>query len=219
MQSVEISGLKEIQKKLEGYPEAMKKARSEFFEEAGREMLSTVRRRIGGQGYVANVQDRHVGSGGGYAAVRAKAKTELRGYAAGYVTNALEGGHVQTPGRYVPAMGKKLKAKISKTKESVPRCRAMMEDSKLVSTKGTGSIRIYNATSRLIELEGEALKTGKDLRHTIISNLDDPDNPNNQRIALMGVSFDDLTLADWEAAKLGQIESPFTFNDYQMLDT
>ena len=48
-------------------------------------------------------------------------------------------------------------AKISKTKESVPRCRAMMEDSKLVSTKGTGSIRIYNATSRLIELEGEAL--------------------------------------------------------------
>ena len=77
-------------------------------------------------------------------------------------------------------------AKISKTKESVPRCRAMMEDSKLVSTKGTGSIRIYNATSRLIELEGEALKTGKDLRHTIISNLDDPDNPNNQRIALMG---------------------------------
>lgn len=110
-------------------------------------------------------------------------------------------------------------AKISKTKESVPRCRAMMEDSKLVSTKGTGSIRIYNATSRLIELEGEALKTGKDLRHTIISNLDDPDNPNNQRIALMGVSFDNLTLADWEAAKLGQIESPFTFNDYQMLDT
>ena len=45
-----------------------------------------------------------------YAAVRAKAKTELRGYAPGYVTNALEGGHVQTPGRYVPAMGKKLKA-------------------------------------------------------------------------------------------------------------
>ena len=85
--------------------------------------------------------------------------------------------------------------------------------------QGYGSIRIYNATSRLIELEGEALKTGKDLRHTIISNLDDPDNPNNQRIALMGVSFDDLTLADWEAAKLGQIESPFTFNDYQMLDT
>ena len=77
MQSVEISGLKEVQKRLEGYPEAMKKARSEFFEEAGREMLSTVRRRIGGQGYVANVQEVYTGSGDGYAAVRAKADTEL----------------------------------------------------------------------------------------------------------------------------------------------
>ena len=110
-------------------------------------------------------------------------------------------------------------AKISKTKESVPRCRAMMQVTNLVSFKGTGSIRINNATSRLIELEGEALKTGKDLRHTIISNLDDPDNPNNQRIALMGVSFDDLTLADSEAAKNGQMETPFTYNDYEKLDT
>ena len=34
------------------------------------------------------------GNGGdGYAAVRAKADTELRGYAAGYITNALENGH------------------------------------------------------------------------------------------------------------------------------
>lgn len=46
-------------------------------------MLSTVRRRIGGQGYVANVQEVYTGDGGGYAAVRAKADTELRGYAAG----------------------------------------------------------------------------------------------------------------------------------------
>ena len=73
----------------------------------------------------------------------------------------------------------------------------------------TGTIRIYNATSRLIKLEAEALKQGKDLRHTIISNLDDPDNADNQRIAVKGVSFDDLTLVDWQAAQLGQIEAPF----------
>ena len=50
-------------------------------------------------------------------------------------------------------------------------------------------MRIYNATSRLIELEAAAINNGTDLRHTIISNLDDPDNPNNQRIAVKGVSF------------------------------
>lgn len=72
----------------------------------------------------------------------------------------------------------------------------------------TGTIRIYNATSRLIKLEAEALKQGKDLRHTIISNLDDPDNADNQRIAVKGVSFDDLTLADWQAPSWARSKHP-----------
>ena len=42
---------------------------------------------------------------------------------------------------------------------------------------------------------------------------------NNQRISVTGVSFDDLTLADWEAARLGQIEAPFTFEDFDILDS
>lgn len=52
-----------------------------------------------------------------------------------------------------------------------------------------------------------------------MSFLDAPDNPSNQRISVTGVSFDDLTLADWEAAKLGQIEAPFTFEDFDVLDS
>ena len=110
-------------------------------------------------------------------------------------------------------------AKISKNKEKVSRCGTLIEDHKVTAVSGTGSIRIYNSTSRLIKAEGEAMQSGRDLRHTIISNLDDPDNPSNQRIALTGVSFDDLTLADWEASKLGEIEAPFTFTGYQLLDT
>ncbi len=56
-------------------------------------------------------------------------------------------------------------------------------------------------------------------RHTIISNLADPDNPRNQRIVAKGVSFDDVTLADWEAAKLGTIDAPFTADSVEILDT
>lgn len=110
-------------------------------------------------------------------------------------------------------------AKLNKTKEDVARCRTLMAGKKMTGLSGTGTVRIYNATSRLIRAEGAALKAGKDLRHNIITNLDDPDNPSNQRIAVKGVSFDDLTLADWEAAKLGTIEAPFTFEDYDLLDT
>ena len=109
-------------------------------------------------------------------------------------------------------------AKISKNKESVPRCGAYIEGHKVISARITGSMRIYNASSRLLAAEGAAMKSGKDLRHTFISKLDDPDAVSAQRVMLTGVSFDDLTLADWEAAKLGTIEAPFTADGYVILE-
>ena len=108
--------------------------------------------------------------------------------------------------------------KLSKTKEDVARCRTLVAGKKLTGISGTGTVRIYNATSRLIQAEAQALKNGQDLRHTLISNLDDPDNPSNQRIYITGVSFDDLTLADWQAAAIGSVTAPFTFSDYEYLD-
>ena len=109
-------------------------------------------------------------------------------------------------------------AKITKNKETVPRCGAFMEGHKLISARITGSMRIYNASSRFLAAEGAAMKSGKDLRHTFISKLDDPDAASVQRVMLTGVSFDDLTLADWEAAKLGTIEAPFTADGYEILE-
>lgn len=109
-------------------------------------------------------------------------------------------------------------AKITKNKETVPRCGAFMEGHKLISARITGSMRIYNASSRFLAAEGAAMQNGKDLRHTFISKLDDPDAVSVQRIMLIGVSFDDLTLADWEAAKLGTIEAPFTADGYEILE-
>ena len=71
--------------------------------EVGQELLTQVRQEIGGKGKVAGWQDIHMGSKGGYVAVRARAKeyqTTKSGkrYAVGYVTNAIEGGH-RTGGR------------------------------------------------------------------------------------------------------------------------
>lgn len=93
MQSVAIHGLDETIKKLEAAPELIRQARAEFFEEAGAALLADVRDRIGGTGRIAGVQEYRVGSGKGYVAVRAKAKTNVGKYAAGYITNALENGH------------------------------------------------------------------------------------------------------------------------------
>lgn len=66
----------------------------EALERAGREALQAVRTRIGGRGKVQRWQELHMGSRGGYAAVRAVAgQYDAHGYAVGYVTNAIESGH------------------------------------------------------------------------------------------------------------------------------
>ena len=89
-----------IADRLDSLPDAIKQAQEKALEEAGAAVLERVRVGIGGSGRIAGVQAVHMGSKGGYIAVRAKAKTDVvnRGkkqtrYPAGYVTNALEHGH------------------------------------------------------------------------------------------------------------------------------
>ena len=47
--------------------------------------------------------------------------------------------------------------KLNKTKEDVARCRTLVAGKKMTAIAGTGTVRIYNATSRLIQAEGQAL--------------------------------------------------------------
>ena len=89
MQELEI-----IARKLEGSCDKLRAVRRRALDEAGDKLLGAVRGRIGGTGKVQSWQEKHMGSGGGYAAVRPAAKMIDRGgYAVGYITNAIEGGH------------------------------------------------------------------------------------------------------------------------------
>lgn len=110
-----------------------------------------------------------------------------------------------------------MQAKIAKNKTAVNLCGQFMEDSKATSAKGTGSITLHKVDSEFIKNEIEA-QNGVDKRHTIISKLADPDSWGAERIALYGVSFDDVTLADWKAATLGAVTVPFTFTSAKLLD-
>ena len=101
--------------KLDGLLPKLRDIRRQALEDAGQQMLQAVRDRIGGSGRVQSWQHLHLGSGGGYAAVHARENTyDENGYAVGRVTNALESGHRQQPGRYVPAIQRKL------TRDRVP---------------------------------------------------------------------------------------------------
>lgn len=109
--------------------------------------------------------------------------------------------------------------KSSFNKESVQICGQMEEDSKITSIKNTGSLRMYKVSSRMAIKIGTAIREGRDLRFTVISKLADPDSYGSERIVVSNVSFDDLTLADWEVGVTGKIEAPFTFVKYDFLDT
>lgn len=111
-----------------------------------------------------------------------------------------------------------LQAKSSFNKEEVPQCGRMSVDSKVKSIKNTGSLRMHKVNTRMALALGDNIRNGRDVRFTIISKLADPDSYGAERVALKNVSFDDLTLADWEADNLGKVECPFTFTDFEFLD-
>ena len=126
-------------------------------------------------------------------------------------------GDVWLDGEYV-AESYKFQAKLTYNKEDVHLAGQMAVDSKVLSTKGTGSLGMHKVNSRMVIKIGEMIRNGQDVRFTIISKLADPDAYGTERIAIKNVSLDDLTLADWERGVMGKIESPFTFTDYELLD-
>lgn len=112
----------------------------------------------------------------------------------------------------------KLQAKLNYTKEKVPQCGNMVQGSKVMAIEPKGTLGLRHTRSRMLNRLAGKIKDGIDVRFTVVSALEDPDAYGAERVALYDVSFDDLTLVDWEAAKRTDIEAPFTFEDYDLLD-
>lgn len=131
MQEIRIdkSELERLISKLDAAPEMLRAAKQKAFAAAAPKLKQAVDAQIGGTGKVRSWQGQFVGSKGGYAAVRPKAKTyiETKGkrpsrggpkkYAVGYVTNAINSGH-----RFPDPSGKarRYKARIKSGQMNVP---------------------------------------------------------------------------------------------------
>ena len=111
-----------------------------------------------------------------------------------------------------------LQAKVEKKKEELSICGRPGTETKLIGFTGKGTLKVRKVNSRMGKLLTEGLRKGKDVRFQVISKLADPDSFSAERILIKNVSFDDLTLADWEAAKAGAVDIPFTFSDFEYLD-
>ena len=98
MTTVDASGVDNLLESWDRLLQQFPTAKRALLERLAPKMLQAVQRDIGGNGKVAGWQVPHMGSKGGYVAVRAKADTYQATrsgtrYAVGYITNAIEGGH------------------------------------------------------------------------------------------------------------------------------
>lgn len=98
MQSIEISGLTELSKRLNDLLDEAPEARKKLHEELAEMTKQTVDSHIALSGVhddknkIKDWQEEHVGSGGGYAAVRASSES-TGDNSPGAITNYLESGH------------------------------------------------------------------------------------------------------------------------------
>ncbi|RCX13262.1 tail tube protein [Anaerobacterium chartisolvens] len=111
-----------------------------------------------------------------------------------------------------------LQAKVEKKKEEISICGRPGTESKMVGFNGKGTLKIRKISSRMGTLLADGIRRGHDIRFYIMSSLADPDSYGAEKVLLKNVSFDDLTLMDWEAAKAGAVDIPFTFSDFEYLD-
>jgi hypothetical protein len=98
MQSVDLKALDQLDKDLQGILDELPERRRELHERIAKVIKNEVDVQISrsglndGSGRIRNWQEQHVGSGGGYAAVRA-ADSSTGDNSPGAITNYLENGH------------------------------------------------------------------------------------------------------------------------------
>lgn len=112
-----------------------------------------------------------------------------------------------------------LEAKVSLEKQEVNQTGTLAKGYKITGIDGKGTIKLNKVTSYFMKFISQSIKQGKTASCTIISKLGDPDSNGIERVKLSGCTFDEVTLANWEAKKLGEESIPFSFTDWEILDS
>ena len=114
-----------------------------------------------------------------------------------------------------------LEAKSSLKKSEVNMVRRPSPGQKVTGVENKGTLKLNHVTSNMKKKIGESIRAGKTPTFTLISALSDPDAIAGQteRIKLTGVTFDEVSLADFENGKLGEESYAFTYEDFEFLDS
>jgi len=112
-----------------------------------------------------------------------------------------------------------LQAKASLDKVEVNMCGVMGKRYKVTGFDIKGTLKLNKVTSRMGLKIADNLRNGKETVCEIISELKDPAAYGAERVRLINVKFDELTLIDWEAKKIVDESISFTAEDFEYIDT
>lgn len=107
--------------------------------------------------------------------------------------------------------------KVTKTFDEKSQAGNMVTDRKLLSVKITGSMTLDKVYTRGANDVEQAI-AGYDLRHQLVGAVADPSAVGAERVSLSGVSYDEITVADWAVAKSGSLTIPFQAAGIKYLD-
>lgn len=110
-------------------------------------------------------------------------------------------------------------AKVTLEKSDVNMTRKLAKAQKVTGYSCSGTVTMNKVSSYFIKKLNDDMKAGRQTSCTIISKLEDPDSLGAERVVIKDAVFDELTLANWKAKELGEESIPFTFNDWDLLDT
>ncbi|MHC1723044.1 MAG: phage tail tube protein [Aminipila sp.] len=83
----------------------------------------------------------------------------------------------------------------------------------------SGSIKMRKTDSRVLALVAEDYKNGVITEIKIVGKAMNQSTGKTERIAYLGVTFDELTLSDFEEKKIQEIEVPFKAEDFEILQS
>jgi hypothetical protein len=126
-------------------------------------------------------------------------------------------GEVWVSGEYLAEVTS-LEAKVTIDYADVNMTRVLAKHRKMTGWEGKGTVKLNKVTSFFINLLSSNTKAGKQTTCTIVSKLKDPNAVGAERVALKGVTFDEISLANWEAKKNGEESVGFGFTDWELLD-
>lgn len=111
------------------------------------------------------------------------------------------------------------KAEITFKKSAVAQAKNMVEGQKITGLELKGEFKIHKVNSYIMKKLSDAVKAGRTPKHTIVSNIVDPDAAGGERIACYACVLDKMILADWENGKLGEESYGFTYGDWDIINS